>query len=654
MSSIVFFSGTPHRGKNYGFFSLLKLLREDLFDPKKPLKDQLILLRKVMIRNNKQSVTDMKGNKLFFPVNVRATTYEYSVEEAKFYNKLTEFILTGKTYASELDDFNQRAVMLILVCMQKLASSSVAAIKRALEGRLNRLNKNRRELKTIKQHQQKLKQQIEVLESDEQLDSDEINKLEERMLELTDSIQLVQDEEPRLQELIQAASQIQQETKIQRILEIVTQEFCNRQVLFFTEYKATQSLLMTALMARYGEDSVTFINGDEQADGVILPSGQLSKLREKRETAAEKFNQGKVQFLISTEAGGEGIDLQENCCSLIHVDLPWNPMRLHQRVGRLNRYGQKRAVEVITLRNPQTVETLIWDKLNQKIDNIMQSLQQVMDEPEDLLQLVLGMTSPNLFREIFSEANRHSEDLNQWFDRKTAKFGGQDAIAAVKQIVGSCEKFDFQQSSPLLPQLDLPDLQPFFLAILNLNKRRITQTEDGLAFITPDAWRTEPAIQREYKQVYFNRNRRNKSGENHLLGVGHKLLDTALSQAASFSACVTELPNLKEMLFVFQVTDRVTSRNTQVRQTLAVVSIDSCEKMTILKDWELIKILNKSMPDLKKNSEANQNSKSSPTKLCELLDTSKQFLEENLDILDFPFKVPSIQSLSVLIPCKVI
>ncbi|WP_317110691.1 C-terminal helicase domain-containing protein [Chroococcidiopsis sp. SAG 2025] len=120
-------------------------------------------------------------------------------------------------------------------------------------------------------------------------------------------------------------------------------------------------------------------------------------MKEKRETAAEKFNRGEVRFLISTEAGGEGIDLQENCYSLIHVDLPWNPMRLHQRVGRLNRYGQKQQVEVITLRNPQTVETLIWDKLNRKINNIMQSLQQVMDEPEDLLQLVLVITSPNLF-----------------------------------------------------------------------------------------------------------------------------------------------------------------------------------------------------------------------------------------------------------------
>lgn len=63
---------------------------------------------------------------------------------------------------------------------------------------------------------------------------------------------------------------------------------------------------------------------------------------------------------MSTEAAGEGIDLQESCHTLIHVDLPWNPMRLHQRVGRLNRYGQKHPVEVVTLRNPATVESRIW------------------------------------------------------------------------------------------------------------------------------------------------------------------------------------------------------------------------------------------------------------------------------------------------------
>ena len=141
VKSAVFFSGTPHRGKHYQFFALLKLLRDDLFNPKLAVSSEINLqmqmrsLRHVMLRNNKQSVTDMKGKKLFSPHTVSSETYSYSESESEFYEKLTEFILTGKAYASGLDDFNQRAVMLILTCMQKLASSSVAAIRRALERR---------------------------------------------------------------------------------------------------------------------------------------------------------------------------------------------------------------------------------------------------------------------------------------------------------------------------------------------------------------------------------------------------------------------------------------------------------------------------------------------------------------------------------------
>jgi len=145
---------------------------------------------------------------------------------------------------------------------------------------------------------------------------------------------------------------------------------------------------MSALMKKFGDNCVTFINGDHRVEGVTGTDGIAKAISLDRVSAAESFNQGEVRYLVSTEAAGEGIDLQESCCSLIHVDLPWNPMRLHQRVGRLNRYGQKNQVEVITLRNPDTVESRIWDRLNQKINSIMIALGGAMDEPEDLLQLV--------------------------------------------------------------------------------------------------------------------------------------------------------------------------------------------------------------------------------------------------------------------------
>ncbi|MCA6573318.1 MAG: DEAD/DEAH box helicase family protein [Pseudanabaena sp. M38BS1SP1A06MG] len=648
VKSAVFFSGTPHRGKHYQFFALLKLLRDDLFNPKLAVSSEINLqtqmrsLRHVMLRNNKQSVTDMKGKKLFSPHTVSSETYSYSESEAEFYEKLTEFILTGKAYASGLDDFNQRAVMLILTCMQKLASSSVAAIRRALERRLQRNRENLKKLEVAQQQKQKIDRTfISQFEEEDIQTSDELSQLEEEILVLTENLRLVENEIPWLEDLINAAQKVETETKIIAILNILETRFADRQVLFFTEYKATQSLLMSALISRYGDGCITFINGEEKAEGV---KGHTTPLFEKRENAAKKFNEREVRFLVSTEAGGEGIDLQENCYSLIHIDLPWNPMRLHQRVGRLNRYGQKHIVEVVTLRNPDTVETRIWDKLNQKIENIMQSLDAVMAEPEDLLELVLGMTSPKLFQEIFSEANGKKEDLNQWFDRKTAKFGGKDAIATVREMVGSCDKFDFQQASPLLPQVDLPDLRPFFINMLHINKRRITQAPEGLSFITPDDWLVEPAIQKRYENMHFERSRRDKSAMPTLLGVGHRLFAQALQQAIDLPVGVTCLINLEHPLFVFRIADRVTSKQMNVRQAITAITGYS-NQFVLLKDWQLLQQLNQ----LSSNPNSDLVNKSGEF-IYQQLEQAEIFLRANLHILDLPFQIPTLQAIAIFYP----
>jgi ERCC4-related helicase len=656
IKSAVFFTGTPHRGKHYQFFALLKLLREDLFNPLDAVKSfdnlqsQMQNLRLVMLRNNKQFVTDMVGKKLFLPPKISSETYSYSPEEEEFYEKLTEFILTGKAYASGLSQIDQRAVMLILVCMQKLASSSVAAIRSAIKKRLAKITQNRKELEVNKQ-KKSLLEKLRAFDDEENIQSDELSNLEEKIFDLEDKLYLMEDEQPRLEELLEISNSIVLETKIDKILEIIEGLFANRQVLFFTEYKATQSLLMSSLIARFGNQCVTFINGDERAEGIIEADGQVSTRQEKRSSAAEKFNSGEVRFLVSTEAGGEGIDLQENCYSLIHVDLPWNPMRLHQRVGRLNRYGQKHSVEVISLRNPDTVETRIWDKLNDKIENIMDSLKEVMEEPEDLLQLILGMTSPTLFREIFSEAQQNKEKLSQWFDSETATFGGQDAVEVVKKLVGSCEKFDFQQVSPLLPQVDLPDLQPFFEAMLHFNKRRINRIDGELSFITPESWLALPAIRKRYEQLHFDRNSQNKIKVNNLLGVGHCLINQALKQALELNKCVCQVNFIEDAIAIFQVLDRVTGTQVNVRQVIVGVTLGlkSDYQKKLLKDWELLKILNASLEKIDKVSNFDRPNINT-NNILNLVKESKEYLENNLEILALPFQYPKIQVNALLFP----
>ena len=335
--SCVLFSGTPHRGKAYGFWSLMGLLDPQVFGPKKNESAMLAALPRFLIRNAKQKATDMKGNRLFMPIEQYPETFTYSPAEESFYELMSSFIMAGKAYASSLGKLEGGQVMLVLIALQKLASSSVAAVLSALETRRGRLvllaAKTRAELES---------------QTDDPA-ADEVGRVFEEWLrdEKRSRIQLMEDEGRYLDDLLSAGRAVLSETRVARVLEVISKRFADQPVLLFTEYKRTQALVVAALMERFGRDTVGFMNGDNRLDGVRHPDGRVIALSARREDTCDAFNAGRLRFLVSTEAGGEGIDLQERCSALIHVDLPWNPMRLHQRVGRLNRYGQTRTVRVV-------------------------------------------------------------------------------------------------------------------------------------------------------------------------------------------------------------------------------------------------------------------------------------------------------------------
>jgi ERCC4-related helicase len=593
VKSMVFFSGTPHRGKPFGFFSLLSLLRPGEFGPKLPYLEQLRQLPGVMIRNNKQNVTDLHGEPLFQELDVQSRTYSYSVAEATFYFMLTEFIVTGKAYASRLGGRDGRAVMLVLISMQKLASSSVAAILRALKGRLSRIGDASKSLQEVKRVGNMLKEKAEA-ESTGDLDT--ASRLDESMAEI--ELQLMADERGWLERLIAAAEAVEHETKITSIVSELRTYDRTTSVLFFTEYKATQSLLMSALIAEYGESAVAFINGDGEARDVVHGDGRSKTIRGKRTDTADRFNRGDVRFLVSTEAAGEGIDLQGRCHTLIHVDLPWNPMRLHQRVGRVNRYGQNEQVRVISFRNPSTVEGRIWAKLMEKIEHINNAFRRVMADPEDMYELVLGMTPPEVFRDVFAEGDRVPlEKFDAWFDRETSRFGSQDVIDTVRDLVGNCARFDFQDVSEKLPKVDLPDLEGFVSGMLIYNRRHPRFGPDGLSFKTPDEWLIEPAILPEYGSMLFDREKVGNKSTEQLLGVGHKLVDMAIDQAMQLEGCLAVIAGgkLEYPLVACRVFDRVTTGDSGRLPTVCGAELRSGE-IRIIADWELLKVLNQLSP----------------------------------------------------------
>lgn len=632
IKSCVLFTGTPHRGKDFGFWSLMGLF-DKRFGPKKSDSLMLDALPSFLIRNAKQKATDMEGARLFQPVKQYPETFSYSAEESLFYELMTHFILAGKAYANELSEKQKGQVILVLIALQKLASSSVAAVRGALEARQGRMDAEAERIRR------------ELSDDSDDPDADESQRLLQQWAKegRQGQIKLMEDESKHLDELLIAARAVVHETRIFRIVQIVEERFSDQSVLLFTEYKKTQALMMSALMARYGADCVGFINGDNRLDGVVLPTGKVVTKAAARDATCDAFNAGKLRFLISTEAGGEGIDLQERCSALIHIDLPWNPMRLHQRVGRLNRYGQKRAVEVVSLRNPDTVEGMIWGKLESKLASIMQALGAAMDEPEDLLQLVLGMTSPGFFDEIFSQAKDvPKEKLTAWFDEKSRTFGGDSAVETVTRLVGHSQSFDLSGLKDV-PPIDLPALKPFFLGSLSNNGRRPKADGDAISFKTPEKWLNHPAIRRDYSGMTFDR--KIKSNEkSDLVGVGHPLVTQALRDAEGFTGTVAIARGLEFPIIVFQISDRVTDSSSHVQEVLVGIAVKD-DGNEFLKDWQLLLLLNElSTGDVAGCSAV------LPPSATGWIQEATDSVSAQIPKLDLPFAVPDIRELILLLP----
>lgn len=584
---LLMFTGTPHKGKDFSFLSLMKLLAPDEFDPRGHLALQLDKLPRYMIRNNKYNVTDLQGNRLFLEPIVRAETYSYTPEEKEFYDRLTEFIKDGMVYADGQKREIGSVMMFVLVTMQKLASSSVAAIANALRRRIGRFEAAKCERDELESQLHELRMIAEGYEYDRQ------SEIEERIVVLRDFVrigQIGQNEQETLKALLALAERVVDETKFKAIMKTVEEDYPNESIVFFTEYKATQSAMMSALMRRYGEDCVTFINGDERLDGVVMPDGRKRDFSTSRFSAKDAFNEGRYRFIVSTEAAGEGIDLQENCHVLFHVDLPWNPMRLHQRVGRLNRYGQKRRVEVRSFRNPDTVETRIWEKLNKKLESINLAFNAVMEEKEDMFQLVLGMASPHEIQDLFANAPRDADEdtLSRWFDAHSGTIGGKDVVRTVQEVFGNAARFDFHQVSSILPRVDLGDLLPFWKNLMAFKHRRLCVDGDLLSFKTPDDWK-EYGILSEYEGLQFTRRTKDK---NRILGAGHKIFDKGLWDAISIESSVAVASGLSADYLVCSVCDKVTDGAKELGFRIYACEIADDRAVKVLSDWEFLLVLN--------------------------------------------------------------
>lgn len=354
--NFLFLSATPHQGMQDKFRALLELLRPERKHQIRTLDLNPEILQDMVIRNNKADVTDADGEFIF----KGKTTSTVSVpvgKNARAFDKALQSYLRRGYAAGQALGREGRAIGFVMAVYRKLAASSVAAIHAALERRLLRLSSEPSSVWSGSQAS------VPAAPGSEDFDQRFAGEYEERFGS-TSQDAFFDGEEDALRDLIaQAAALLEQDRKLEvfvnKLVEIIERHESGSKVLVFTEYRATQSYLKRALEDRFGSGCVELIHGGQSHD--------------ERRAAIADFEHD-VQFLVSTEAGGEGINLHSNCHIMVNYDLPWNPMRLVQRIGRLYRYGQKERVIVFNIHAPETIDAQVVGIMYERLQQVVQDM----------------------------------------------------------------------------------------------------------------------------------------------------------------------------------------------------------------------------------------------------------------------------------------
>ena len=393
---ILLLTATPHRGRSDTFKRLMQLLDEDIFatpdlaaERVKELSEDGI--NKFFIRRLKEDMRDWDGSPLYKARFTQTASYELSPEEKRLYDAVTDYLTKRKAEASESKNIH---VTLALQVMQRRLVSLIYAIKNTLEKRYKALQGLVELLRTnpiLWNQQNRLRAEeiddIHTIDDYDDLDDKERDAIDAimadprklKMFTTAKSPQEISREAQEVKALFDLATELynneQEERKFKELKELLRSQGVvdGEKLVIFTEHKDT----LTYLQKRLSNNGykVEVIHGGMAVD-------------ERRE-AQSRFRMPDTQILIATDAAGEGINLQF-CRLLINWDIPWNPNRLEQRMGRIHRYGQTSDVVVFNMVANNTREGVVLKKLLDKLNLIREHLgdDRVYDVIQDVMENV--------------------------------------------------------------------------------------------------------------------------------------------------------------------------------------------------------------------------------------------------------------------------
>lgn len=376
---LLLLSATPHNGKTEPFLRLIRLLDADAFPNAKSIVREQVA--PFLIRTEKHEAIDNNGNLLFKNRITHLVTISWDERnnlQRELYEMVSSYV--AKTYNKALRNRKKNMCLIfLLIIMQRMVTSSTAAIRQSLERRLNVLLEQRTCVGDLREE-----------------DLDELN-IEDGVEDALEAISLDMELEiEELKQIISLAKQAQfqnQDAKVEPLLneiDAILSEDRTQKVIIFTEFVATQTYLQELLVNR--GYTVTILNGGMSID--------------ERNAAMQEFKTS-TSIFISTDAGGEGLNLQF-ANIIINYDLPWNPMKIEQRCGRVDRIGQQRDVHIYNFIVGETVENRVREVLEEKLSVILKEMG--IDKYSDVLDSEVAECD---FTDVYMRSIGHTSQVEK-------------------------------------------------------------------------------------------------------------------------------------------------------------------------------------------------------------------------------------------------
>jgi superfamily II DNA or RNA helicase len=381
---LLLLTATPHMGKDFPYYSLWRLLKPEVLSTIDAFNAFPSAVRNChFIRRTKEEMVRFDGSPIY-PMRISDTlSYDLTqgeVSEQTLYDETTSYI---QTFYNRARILNRSAARLAMSIFQRRLASSTFALRRSFERRLEKLvnliddlqsgRLNLDQLMAIQRRLDEVQDVFEAMTADDEGSKDgrEENEVSEDLaLGGVVAFTLAELESERLQveRLLNLSRQVfeaGEESKFEKLRAILQDpRYHSEKIIIFTEHRDTLNFLVRRL------ESLGFTGMVAQIHG-----GMNFKERDEQvEFFRQPTSEGGARILVATDAAGEGINLQF-CWLMVNYDIPWNPARLEQRLGRIHRYGQKHdPVIILNLVAGRTREGRVLKTLLEKLERIRKEL----------------------------------------------------------------------------------------------------------------------------------------------------------------------------------------------------------------------------------------------------------------------------------------